>query len=128
MKNIFVFCVALIFGNFAFAKDAKVPFIVKQQTVKALGETDAEFLYAIKDPKTGRTMAVMQSDKSVEVPASEIGQIIKDVKVEVCKTIENGEFKVWLKGEASGKVLGIGASSESGIEVTVKCEGTGKKQ
>ncbi len=112
----------ILSGSGVYAKDAKIPFIVKQQTVKMLGQGDSEFLYMMKDPKTGQTMAVMQSDKAVEVPAGEISKIVKDVKNEICNTIENGEFKLWLKGEASGKILGIGASSESGIEVTVKCE------
>lgn len=119
---------ALIVGSSAFARDTKIPFIIRQQAVKAVGQTDGEFLYAIKDPRTGQTMAVMQSEKVVHVPANEIGQVIKDVKNQVCNTIEDGEFKIWLKGEASGKVLGIGTSAESGIEVTVKCEKTGKKQ
>ncbi len=76
-------------GHCAYAKDAKIPFIVKQQTVKALGQGDSAFLYMMKDPKTGLTMAVMQSDKAVEVPAGEISKIVKDVKNEICNTNEN---------------------------------------
>ena len=121
-----LFGTILLVGSISIADDATVQFTVKQQTVKAVGSTVTDFLYMIKD-KNGQTMAVMQSDKTVSVPASEIGKTIRTVKNEICNTIENGEFKVWLKGEASGKILSIGASSESGIEVTVKCEKKGKK-
>ena len=127
MGYFFVLGIILFYGNSASAKEPSVTFFVKEQTVNSIGEVDADLQSKIKDLKTMKLVTVTQSDKAVEVPASEISRVIKEVKSEICNTIKTGEFKIWLKGEASGKLLGIGASSESGIEVSVKCETNCKK-
>ena len=64
---------------------------------------------------------LVSKEKVSEVKSEEIGKLLKSIKDEICNTIIEGEFKVWIKGEASGKIIGVGASSESGIEVKVKC-------
>jgi hypothetical protein len=108
-------------GNFVHAKETKFPFIVKQRSVKVLNAEEIEFLNSTRDPKTGKITMVTENEKMVEISGNQISTIIHELKTEMCSVIEDGEFKVWLKGEASGKLFGIGASSESGIEVTVKC-------
>lgn len=106
----------LLFSLPAFANKETIPFIVKEQVVVPASTGTRTTQTADSPPYW-----IVSKEKVSEVKSAEIGKIIKSVKDEICKTITEGEFKVWIKGEASGKIIGIGASSESGIEVTVKC-------
>lgn len=62
-------------------------------------------------------------DRVVEIPSTEITKIVQNIRKEVCAAlVDGGDITVWLKGEASGKFVGIGASAESGIEVKIRCQ------
>jgi hypothetical protein len=116
MSSIFL-AAFIVFSLPALANKDTVPFIVKEQV--AIPNSVGTRTTQSSDNNPGYW--VVSKEKVSEVKSEEIGKIIKSVKDEICKTISEGEFKVWIKGEASGKIIGIGASSESGIEVTVKC-------
>lgn len=120
----FIILLVFLYSN-VYAKDNKIPFIINEtstyyDTFPSSGNTSSasQASQAMQAYRVTRT-----TEKIVNVDPSEISKILKSVRDEICNTIKDGEFKVWLKGEASGKILGVGASSESGIEVTVKCKG-----
>ena len=57
----------------------------------------------------------------VEAKISDIEGLIKKVKSSICRAMKRGEFKIWLKVDSASKIVGIGPSSESNIEVLVRC-------
>lgn len=64
------------------------------------------------------------NSKPINLDLNEVSALIKKTKDSICDVVEKGAFTVWVKAEASGKVLGIGASGESGIQVEVDCSGS----
>lgn len=109
---------------YCYAETAKntVPFVF--ESVKILdirqatkqNETSGSSIFTTKGNQT-----LVNTTSSTQVEASKIGQVVRSVRDEVCKGIEKGSFKVWLKFDANAKVLGVGTSSEGGIEVNVIC-------
>ncbi len=59
---------------------------------------------------------------SEKVQINDIKAKIKLVKEVVCEAAGDADIKVWFSFDAEGKVLGIGASAQSGIEVTFHCK------
>ena len=111
-------------------KSSKIPFIYNKTYIindkgKAISESDSEFSLLLHSQKKLRDKH--NCDKSYtrqeteSIDASILTELVQIIKNSLCAAIEDGEFKVWLKFDASGKVLGIGASSEGGIEATIKC-------
>ena len=104
MSNMCIYCVS-------YAKTT-IPFVVKKHShIKKLGVKEHE----------PETYAFSADEKIIDVPTEEIRQTLLSIKKDVCSVIESGEVKVWLQGSASGKLLGVGASSEAGIEVKMIC-------
>jgi hypothetical protein len=64
---------------------------------------------------------VKEETKVFFVKPSKVREAVKSVKNAICDEVEDGSFKIWLKADADGKVLGVGASSEGGIEINVTC-------
>jgi hypothetical protein len=123
----------LIFGfslnTYAQKDDPLIPFVITKTVVK-----DSKGKY-VNEAMNGWVVAghhfygqagniqysLSQSQDTKYIKSSTISKIVSNVKRSLCSAIEKGEFKVWLKVDGSGKVLGIGVSAEGGIEVTVKC-------
>lgn len=63
-----------------------------------------------------------KTSSKVEVPISEITDLIKSLRANICKSAKKSNIRVWLSADASGKILGVGASGQGGIEVTFQCE------
>lgn len=113
----------------SFAKeDPEIPFIVEKtyfvdskgkeiaQGVLAWGGSD---IYQAKAP--GVYTAVKKKSETKMVKASKITEIVKNIRTSLCNAVKKGEFKVWLKVDAEGKLFGVGVGTEGGIEVTVQC-------
>jgi len=58
----------------------------------------------------------------VDVDLNQIRNLIRDAQKACCSAIPHGHFKIWIKMDASAKLLGIGTSGESGIEVSFDCK------
>jgi len=59
---------------------------------------------------------------TAHVSTDEVKELIKEVKDSVCSTIGDADVRVWLSFDASGKVLGIGTSTQAGMEVSFHCK------
>lgn len=104
---IITFIIILISGSTSFAKKdiSSIPFVIESSSVVS---THQQLMYK------NNSMV-----KNVDI--SKIKEVIGKIKKTLCNEIKEGEVKVWLSVEGSGKILGVGASATSGIEVTIKC-------
>ena len=55
---------------------------------------------------------------------ADVQHLIKRVRTAVCDATEESDVRVWVSFDASGKLLGVGASAQSGLEVTFHCKRT----
>lgn len=62
------------------------------------------------------------SEKVAHFAASGLKKLVKTFKEDICKSNSKGEFEITLKVDASGKVLGIGASGEGGLKALIRCD------
>lgn len=131
MKFTLALIILITTNTVSFAKDSdpEIPFVLINTTVKdAKGKQVAKTMNGwaggpLLWQSPGKTQYTMeQSQDTKMIKSSTITKIVKNTKKALCDAVENGEFKVWLKVDGGGKVLGIGVSGEGGIEVTVKCE------
>ncbi|MBX3487780.1 MAG: hypothetical protein KF798_07760 [Candidatus Paracaedibacteraceae bacterium] len=71
--------------------------------------------------------SISQSEKNTtleeitNIPIDKLKEIIKLFRTEMCKINQNGSFKLALSIDASGKIIGIGISATSGLEVNINC-------
>jgi hypothetical protein len=70
---------------------------------------------------TGFPTFDMESNKASNLPTGIIVDTITKTKAVICQAAKGGSVKVYFSIDASGKFLGIGASSKAGIEITFKC-------
>lgn len=63
----------------------------------------------------------METKKASNLPTGIIVDTITKTKAVICQAAKGGSVKVYFSIDASGKFLGIGASSEAGIEITFNC-------
>lgn len=109
----------LLFSMFMFssslAKDDKfesIPFIISKPNP------------AYKDVIAGKS-EFMASPFTMElswIHSEEIIKFLKNAQKTFCFSVPDGNFKIWMKLDAEGKVLGVGASGESGVEVSFSCK------
>ncbi|MEY3182499.1 MAG: hypothetical protein RLZ35_484 [Pseudomonadota bacterium] len=71
---------------------------------------------------TSQVLDESSAESVVNVHLNQIRDLIRDAQKACCSAIPDGHFKVWIKLDASGKVLGIGADGESGVEVSFGCK------
>ncbi len=57
-----------------------------------------------------------------EVKTSEFKDFLISVRQTICSGIKKGSVKVWISVDASGKILSLGASAQSGVEVSFQCD------
>jgi hypothetical protein len=69
----------------------------------------------------GKSRVVNKTTEVAPVEVSKIAELVTSVRKSICTGVKKGSFKVWLKFDANAKILGIGTSSEGGIEVNVTC-------
>lgn len=63
------------------------------------------------------------TEEAVPIEVKKLVSSIQEAKDVLCKAVgKNGEISFWLKASAELHVIGIGGSSESGIEVRMHCE------
>ena len=125
MKNTNLILAASIILSFALPMSAgasTIPFVIN--SAKLTPGVQANPVVESRDYQNGK-LGVVTWENVVAVPTSDIVNIVRTVRTEVCAGIVDGQVTVWLKGEASGKFIGIGASAESGIEVRINCRQTG---
>jgi hypothetical protein len=96
------------------ADDIKIPFITNVNTLNENISKSAQIYEKSPPWSTNSTVKNIDGNK--------IANTIRDVKTTVCSAVESGSVKVYFTLDVEGKILGIGASSGAGIEVTFNCE------
>lgn len=110
----------------------KIPFIVEKASVIVPTESIQDFpgsismgiptvMYGDKSGKN-KALATKTTTEQVPVEAQKITDLVTSIRNSICQGIRKGSIRVWLKFDANAKVLGIGSSSEGGIEVNISCE------
>ncbi|TAK79240.1 MAG: hypothetical protein EPO11_00400 [Gammaproteobacteria bacterium] len=67
-------------------------------------------------------IVVEQETSTRNVPIMDVQKSINQVRKALCNTIKDADFRIWVSVDASGKFLGLGASAQSGLEVTFHCK------
>jgi hypothetical protein len=67
--------------------------------------------------------AVEQESSTSNIPTADVQNLITRVRNAVCNSVGDSDVRVWVSIDASGKLLGVGASTQSGLEVTFHCKG-----
>lgn len=62
-----------------------------------------------------------RSEGIVIFAASELKNLIKTFKDDICQINPDGEFEINFKVDASGKFLGVGVEGEGGLNTIIKC-------
>jgi len=106
---LFIIFPIAVFGT----DDIKIPFITN---VNTLNESNSKSTQDYEKSINWNTKPIVK-----EIAGNEIAKTIHDVKTTVCGAVESGSVKVYFTLGAEGKILGIGASSGAGIEVTFNC-------
>lgn len=119
---------SLICSNFAFAdKEKTLPFIISESPAvlyysgKPPREVSMGAREAIASTKNNPNNNSKSKDSVKNIAVTKITELLNDAREAICGVNPHGEFKVWLKLDASEKVLGFGTSGEAGVEVLVKC-------
>ena len=111
-----------------------LPFVVKRTVVVPVSPAMAELCPKIPNSKIrafsnlngvnreGTALAEKTEEQAVDVDIDKILATIREIKQNLCLAVGKGEVKFWVKSDFEGKILGIGGSAESGIEVMVQCE------
>lgn len=135
MKQIIVFIMALFFYNSAFTSDITVikdytnkeeftiPFIVDKSSNMQKGNIYPFAYYPFSSSQITASEPVNTfGDQIYEFGVSNIKKIIRLFKDEVCQVNKGGTFEITLKADASGKIIGIGTSTEGGLKINIFCE------
>jgi hypothetical protein len=112
MAKHFVWALSIFGASLSFASsetDKTLPFIT----------TEYESVSAPDEPGGRKTVAQI---RKTEVSAQELTRLIASMRETVCAAMNQGSFRVWIRGGASGMIFGIGSSAESGLEVTIVCK------
>lgn len=111
-----------------------IPFVTYQtrviynQTAPIASLETNHYLYSYQPSKGNRkkispsSAIVEQTTLTNNIPIAEVHNLILKIKQSACSSVGDGDIKVWITVDASGKLLGIGASTQSGIEVTLHCK------
>jgi hypothetical protein len=91
--------------------EGSIPFIIT--------EPNLEYKYNNVAPQVSNKSS---AEAAVDVDLNQIRDLIRDAKKACCSAIPHGHFKIWIKMDASAKLLGIGTSGESGIEASFDCK------
>lgn len=76
------------------------------------------------DMKSSTTISAVEQEASTSnIPTAEVKNLIRQVRDAVCGSVGDSDVRVWVSIDASGKLLGVGASTQSGLEVTFHCKG-----
>lgn len=62
------------------------------------------------------------SKELFQIPISNLKNIIKQFKEEICLVNKNGSFEISLQFDVDAKVVGIGISGKSGIIAKISCD------
>ena len=60
--------------------------------------------------------------EATPVSVNEITNTIENVREAFCRRAGNADIRIWFSADASGKILGVGAGAQSGLEVTFHCK------
>lgn len=75
------------------------------------------------DMKRSTTISAVEQEASTgNIPTAEVKNLIRRVRDAVCGSVGDSDVRVWVSIDASGKLLGVGASTQSGLEVTFHCK------
>lgn len=105
----------------------KIPFVYESVTIVDVSNLGvgqkAQFPGEIEimGQKGEKGKAAKKTTQSEEVEATKVAELVKSIRDSICDGIGKGNFRVWLKFDASKKILGIGTSAEGGVEVSVNC-------
>lgn len=77
----------------------------------------------LSSPTPGNIIASSEDETSISnIPVAELKKVTSQMHNSVCASIGDGDVRVWFSIDADGKLLGVGASAESGLEVTFHCK------
>lgn len=93
-------------------KDHKIPFLNYQNSLC---------------PSSNKTSTQETYVAYTYISTNDIQNTISDIKNSICSSVGDADIKVWLSLDACGKVLGLGMSTQGGVEVTFHCKETKKK-
>lgn len=112
-------------------KNKTIPFVYETTTLANAGQAIEDFPGKVNmeyptgmmngnstknSPKVSKTTT---NTASVEV--DKVSNLVSSIHDSICAEIKKGSIRVWLKFDANAKILGIGTSSEGGIEVMINC-------
>jgi hypothetical protein len=72
---------------------------------------------------TAVASVVEQEATTNNIPTADVKNLVERVRDAVCSSVGDADVRVWISIDASGKLLGVGASTQSGLEVTFHCRG-----
>jgi len=111
----------LILPIISYSAESGLPFIINNKTSGRPLYSDEIYQVDMKG-KNKHPKSEIKSEETVKyIPYAEVQKLLTDARETICKVNPKGEFKVWLKVDASNKIFGFGASGEAGIEVLIKC-------
>lgn len=105
-------------------RDSKVSNDQQENAIPFIMEKRATMPHAAFDQSQAKQSMGMSSAEELILNLSipRLKDIIKKVKDDVCQINKGGSFEISVTLDASGKVMGIGASAESGLKVNIVCE------
>ncbi len=122
----------LLLSNIAFANEKPkdtIPFLYEKTVLKAVPTDVAytssdvvEYKLATPTQTKDKVLVSQKTTEKADVQAKEVASLVSSIRTAICSELKDGSFKVWLKFDAEAKILGIGTSSEGGIEVNVTCK------
>lgn len=100
--------------------EATIPIIV-EKFVPALNSANS-----IKPPSSWEAQAFLPSGtiskELFQIPISNLKNIIKQFKEELCFVNKKGSFEISLQFDVDAKVIGVGISGKSGIIAKISCD------
>lgn len=135
VKQVTIFIVVTFFASAAIATEKRpsksIPFVYDKVTIETIDQGGGAVSTGYDCSNSRATAAnrapvivTKKVTEKAEVASEALSSVVSSIREAVCKEIKRGSFKVWLSFDASTKILGVGASSEAGIEVSVICDKT----
>jgi hypothetical protein len=103
------------------AQTSQLPFLIKSRATESFtGELTLPDA-TVTPTRGAKTLSVGDASKIMNVPSTEISNVIRQLRDATCDAVGDGQVRAWLQGSASAKIFGIGGSADSGLEVTIRC-------
>lgn len=115
------FSVTATFGSIssALAAPRMLPFLIEPSRTEL-----ASPQHPIEHPGEPTTMSMGASAARpgvTYVDADHVADLVTTMRDSVCAKVGKGSIRMWLKLNATATIVGIGGSSEGGVEVNILC-------